>query len=212
MQAAAKLLLEPIFEQDFEPNSYGFRPDKSAHMAVMEVVKWLNFGYEQVVDADITACFDTIPHGKLMKQVARRVADGAVLHLIKQWLDAGVMEDGLLAATEEGTPQGSPISPLLANIYLDQLDKAWKGSSTHLVRYADDFVILGKQGTGEEAMKKLTAIIADMLTLSAEKTRVVKAEDGFEFLGFRLVRHYSKVRNKRVTYWFPSAKSRKRIR
>lgn len=163
------------------------------------------------MDADITACFDIIPHGKMMKQVARRISEGAVLHLIRQWLDACVMEDGLLTVTEEGMPQGSPISPLLANVYLDQLGKAWEGSLTHLVRYADDFIIVGKQG--EDAMKKLITITARMgLALSAEKKRVVSAEEGFEFPGFRYVRQYSKVRKKRVTYWFPSAKASKRIR
>jgi len=220
VQTAAKLLLEPIFEQDFEPNSYGFRPDKSAHGAVMEVVKWLNFGCEQVIDADIMACFDTIPKGRLIEQVARRVVDGSMLHLVKQWLDAGILDGGIVAKQGEGTPQGSPISPLLANIYLDQLDKDWMRSGmssreradAHLVRYADDFVILGRRDM-DEAMAKLNEIMGDIgLTLSREKTRIVEAEDGFEFLGFHFVRHYSGMRKKRVTRWFPSGRSRKRIK
>jgi RNA-directed DNA polymerase len=220
VQTAAKLLLEPIFEQDFEPNSYGFRPDKSAHDAVMEVVKWLNFGCEQVIDADITACFDTIPKGRLIERVAARVVDGSMLHLVKQWLDAGILDGGIMTKQEEGTPQGSPISPLLANIYLDQLDKAWMRSGlpsreradAHLVRYADDFVILGRRGM-DEAMAKLSEIMGGIgLTLSREKTRTVEGEEGFEFLGFRFVRHHSGMRKKRVTRWFPSGKSRKRAK
>src|SRR5712692_8215570 len=220
VQTAAKLLLEPIFEQDFEPNSYGFRPEKSAHDAVMEVVKWLNFGCERVIDADITACFDTIPKGRLIGQVARRVVDGSMLHLVKQWLDAGVLDGGIVTKQEEGTPQGSPISPLLANIFLDQLDKEWMRSDmpskeradAHLVRYADDFVILGTRSM-DEAMVRLNEIMGGIgLTLSREKTRIVEAEEGFEFLGFRFVRHYSGMRKKRVTRWFPSGKARKRAK
>lgn len=220
VQTAAKLMLEPIFEQDFEPNSYGYRPDKSAYEAVMEVVKWLNFGCEQVIDADITACFDTIPKGRLIEQVARRVVDGSMLHLVKQWLNAGILDGGVMTKQEEGTPQGSPISPLLANIFLDQLDKGWMKSGmpsreradAHLVRYADDFVILGGRSM-DEAMTKLNEITGGVgLALSKEKTRIVGAEEGFEFLGFRFVRHYSGRRKKRVTRWFPSGRSRKRVR
>ena len=146
VQAAAKLLLEPIFEADFEPCSYGFRPGKSAHDAVDEVGKWLNFGCEHVIDIDIQGCFDNIPKSPLMEAVARRVVDGAMLKLIRQWLDCGVMEEETLHHSDRGTPQGSPLSPLLANIYLDRLDKAWKArglerrwkADFHLVRYADD--------------------------------------------------------------------------
>ncbi len=219
VQTAAKLVLEPIFEPGFEPNSYGFRPEKSAHDAVMEVVKWLNFGCEQVIDADITACFDTIPKGRLIEQVARRVVDGSMLHLVKQWLDAGVLDGGVVTRQEEGTPQGSPISPLLANIFLDQLDKEWvrsgmpvrRGANAHLVRYADDFVILGERSV-DESMAKLNEIMGSIgLTMSSEKTRLVSAEEGFDFLGFHFVRHHSKRGGKRVTRWFPSGKSHRRI-
>lgn len=219
VQTAAKLVLEPIFEPDFEPNSYGFRPGKSAHEAVMEIVKRLNFGCEQVIDADITACFDTIPRGLLIREVARRVVDGAMLHLVKQWLDVGILDGGVMTHTEVGIPQGSPLSPLLANTFLDQLDKGWKRSGlpsreradAHLIRFADDFVILGIRDMNE-AMTKLNEIMGGMgLTLSTEKTRPVNAEDGFDFLGFHFVRHYSKQKGKRTTRWFPSAKAQKRI-
>ena len=220
VQTAAKLVLEPIFEVDFEPNSYGFRPGRSAHDAVAEVVKWLNFGCEQVIDADITACFDRLPKAKVMEAVARRVVDGAMLKVIRMWLDCGVMEDEVLQHSDRGTPQGSPLSPLLANVYLDRLDKGWKasgltsraGANAHLVRYADDFVILGARDS-TKAKETLDAIMVELgLTLSEEKTRLVTAEEGFDFLGFRFQRRYDSRRGKRVTAWFPSAKSERRIR
>ena len=196
VQTAAKLVLEPIFEADFEPNSYGFRPGRAAQDAVEEVTKWLNFGCERVIDADISGCFDNIPKSALMDTVARRVVDGALLKLIRQWLDCGVLEGGTVQHSDRGTPQGSPLSPLLANVYLDRLDKAWKvsgmtsrsGADAHLVRYADDFVILGTGDMGE-AKEVLEARLAELgLMLSAEKTRVVGAQEGFDFLGFHFER------------------------
>ncbi len=219
VQSAVKLVIEPIFEADFEPNSYGFRPDRSAIGAVDEVVKWLNFGYETVIDADIAACFDTIPKGRLIEQVARRVSDGAILRIIKQWIEVGVMGSESLSYSNAGTPQGSPISPLLANIYLDQLDKGWKqtgipyrfGKDAHLVRYADDFVILGKDDM-VKSMHELDRIIQSIgLSLNKAKTRILEAEQGLGFLGFWFVRHYSKKRGKRVTNWFPSGESKEGI-
>lgn len=220
VQTAAKLVMEPIFEAGFEPNSYGFRPERSAHDAVAEVVKWLNFGCEQVIDVDIQGCFDNIPKGPLMTAVARRVVDGALLELIRQWLDCGVLEGESLANPDRGTPQGSPLSPLLANIYLDQLDKAWKasglterrGANAHLVRYADDMVILAEREVGT-ARRVLDGIVTSLgLTLSAEKTRVVKAEERFVFLGFCFQRRYKPSRGKRLTGWFPSEKLEGNIR
>ena len=220
VQTAAKLVLEPIFEADFEANSYGFRPGKSAHDAVDEVTKWLNFGCEQGIDADINGCFDNIPKPALMDAVARRVVDGATLKLIRMWLDCGLLEGGLLQNSDRGTPQGSPLSPLLANIYLDQLDKGWKkggltergSADAHLVRYADDFVILGARNpkAAEEVLERIIENLG--LTLSAEKTRIVRAEDGFDFLGFHFERKYDPRRGKRVTRWYPSERSEKAIR
>ena len=219
-QTAIKIIIEPIFESGFEPNSFGFRPDKSAHNAVDEIVKYLNFGCEHVIDADITACFDNIDRHKLMEQVAKKISDGAMLHIIRQFLDAGIMEDNEIHTQDRGTPQGSPLSPLLANIYLDQLEKQWKssglqkryGEDAHLIRYADDFLIL-MTGNPAVAKKKLDEIMGNLgLTMNTEKTRIVRAEEGFDFLGFRFVRQYSRWRNKRVTRWFPSPKSEMRIR
>ena len=214
------MVIEPLFECDFEPFSYGFRPNKSAHDAVDEIVKYLNFGCEHVVDADITACFDNIPRHNLMMQVAKRISDGALLHLIRQCLDAGIMEDNEIHAQGRGTPQGSPLSPLLANIFLDQLDKQWKHSllwmkssvNAHLIRYADDLVILS-EGDAETVKRKLDDIMQSIgLQLNAEKTRIVEAGEGFDFLGFSFERHYSKRKRKRVTNWYPSARSKQRIR
>ncbi len=219
-QTAIKIIIEPIFETQFEPYSFGFRPDKSAHDAVGEIVKYLNFGCENIIDADITACFDNIDKSKLMEQVAKRISDGAILHLIRQFLDAGIMEDSEIHSQDKGTPQGSPLSPLLANIYLDQLDKQWKASSlsaryggdAHLIRYADDFLILTTSNP-ETAKRKLDEIMENIdLTLNTEKTRIIKAKEGFEFLGFRFVRQHSAWKKKMVTRWFPSPKSELKIR
>lgn len=219
-QAAVKLLLEPIFEADFEPFSFGFRPGRSAHDAVAEVVKYLNFGCEHVVDADISGCFDNIPKDRLLRAVARRVSDGALLKLIRQWLDCGLVEGESFQNPDRGTPQGSPLSPLLANIYLDRLDKGWRRcglaarerANAHLVRYADDFVILAKRDI-QGVKVTLDSIIRELgLTLSPEKTRIVEAEEGFDFLGFHFLRRFSQEKDKRVTWWFPSTKSKRRIR
>ncbi len=220
VQTALRLVLEPIFEATFEPNSYGFRPGKSPHDAVNEVVDCLFRDHSQVIDADITGYFDSIPKGKLMKRVAERIADGSVLSLVRAILNAGVADGGERLDPEAGTPQGSPLSPLLANVYLDQLDKAWKvtrhaspqGSNARLVRFADDFIILAKRNA-TSVRHTLDQIVRSLgLTLSAEKTRVVEAEEGFDFLGFRFARFYSRARGKWVVAWFPSPKSEARIR
>ncbi|MGC8630732.1 MAG: reverse transcriptase domain-containing protein [Thermoplasmata archaeon] len=161
-----------------------------------------------------------MPKHELMEQISKRISDGAMLHIIRQFLDAGIMEENEIHNTDRGTPQGSPLSPLLANIYLDQLDKQWKASGlknrnredAHLIRYADDFVILVK-GSAETAKIKLDEIMETIdLTLNKEKTRIVKAEEGFDFLGFRFVRKYSKRRGKRTTRWYPSPRSEQKIK
>ena len=220
VQAAVKIVMEPIFESNFEPVSFGSRPNRSAHDAVNEVAKYLNYGCEHVIDVDIRGCFDNIPRDKLMDQVALRISDGSVLHLIRRILDAGIMEGSEIIDTEKGTPQGSPLSPLLANIYLDKLDKAWKlsgltyryGANAHLIRYADDVVIVVGKDVNK-AMEKLQEIISSMgLELSKEKTRTVKANEGFDFLGFPFTRVYSHRRRRNVTRWFPSEKAESSIR
>jgi group II intron reverse transcriptase/maturase len=153
VQTAFLLILEPIFEADFADSSYGFRPGKSAHDAVREIYKYLNWGCVEVYDVDLEKYFDTVDHGKLMKLVARRIMDAQILHVIKQWLSCGYVEEGQHRQSAQGTPHGGVISPLLANIYLNPVDQAFKRErlgnisrgSIHLVRYADDMVIMAQE-------------------------------------------------------------------
>jgi RNA-directed DNA polymerase len=193
VMAAAKIVLEPIFEADFLPTSYGFRPGRSAHHAletIRQTVTWR--GKQWVLDADIRSCFDEIDHHALLAQIGRRVCDRRMLKLLGGWLRAGVFEGGIVSATEAGTPQGSPISPLLANIALHVLDEAWQGGGRRLgelVKYADDLVILcGTREQAEQAREQAAAILdAIGLRLHPDKTRIAdlsRGAEGFEFLGF----------------------------
>lgn len=145
VQAAVKIVIEPIFEADFQPCSYGFRPQRTAQQAIAEVAKYVNYGCAQVIDADLKSYFDTIPHENLISILTCRISDVEILRLIRQWLKAGVMEAGQVTYKDMGTPQGGVLSPLLANIYLNELDRRWteRGYNSaqydaHLVRYADD--------------------------------------------------------------------------
>ena len=192
VMAAAKIVLEPLFEADFLETSHGFRPRRSALGALETVRHGANRGRHWVLDADIKACFDEIDHDALMRQVERRVCDRAMLKLLRCWLRGGIIEGGLLADTTAGTPQGSPISPLLANIALHVLDVEWATSHRRLgtlVRYADDLVILcATQDKAEQARSEVAMILARLgLRLHPEKTRVVhlfRGIGGFDFLGF----------------------------
>lgn len=220
-QMAVKMVLEPILEAGFHPCSYGFRPKRSAHDAVREVVKYLNWGLVRVVDADIRDFFGRIPQGKLLRVVARRVADGRVLRVIAQWLAAGVMDEGRVRRETTGTPQGGVISPLLANAYLNELDRQWEqtgravrqGQNAHLVRYADDLVVL----TDKEAAPSLEALRGFLgglgLELHPDKTRLVDAESGsFDFLGFNFRKVWNRGRTKRFPLVLPSAKAQAALR
>jgi len=145
VQAACRKMVEPVFEADFLGCSYGFRPKRGAHQAHEEILKWTNRGCRYVVDGDIRKYFDSIDHAKLMVLVRQRISDRKVLKLIEGWLKAGVLTEGRLTPTQEGTPQGGVISPLLSNIFLHLLDKVWHkrhGELGKLIRYADDFVVL----------------------------------------------------------------------
>lgn len=221
VQQATLIVLEPIFEADFTGASWGFRPGRSAQQAAGEVVKYLNWGKTWVCDVDIRAYFDTIPHGKLMQLVARRIVDRRILKLIKAWLTSTVEEEGRRWRPNRGTPQGGVISPLLANIYLHVLDQVWeqrsywrkRGPDVHLVRYADDLVLL----TGRDAqwaMDRLREILERLdLELNQEKSRIVDAtKESFDFLGFTFWRVWDAKRGKRVTLYHPSKKSQKRLR
>lgn len=188
LQQSTKNVLEPIFEMKFKDCSYGFRPNKSAHQAIEKIKEHLNDGFRWVIDADIKGFFDNVDHKTLMKLVNKEVSDGKVLGLIEQWLKAGVMVEGKLEKTEVGTPQGGVISPLLANIYLHELDEELSSMvNARVVRYADDFVILTKtKWMAKRVMKAVNKIVTKLkLELNKEKTRIVNTkQDSFEFLGF----------------------------
>jgi group II intron reverse transcriptase/maturase len=217
VQQACKMVIEPIFEANFQDNSYGFRPKRSAQQAVTVVKKALITGW-WVVDADIQGYFDNINHSMLMSLLKRRIIDRRVLKLIRQWLEAGVLENGIVNASEVGSPQGGVISPLLANIYLHVLDMFWAerfSSLGKLVRYADDFVIICRtKHDAETAMQKVAQVMELLkLTLHPTKTRVVDmGQDGFDFLGFHFHKKKSKKSGKLLPYIWASPKSMMNIR
>ena len=232
VQAALKLVLEPIFEADFKPCSYGFRPRRRAQDAIAEIHHLTsgNRRYEWVFEADITACFDQIDHTALMDRVRGRIADRRVLALVKAFLRAGLLaEDQVRRDTITGTPQGGILSPLLANIALSRLDEhfaakwaalgpEWTrvkhlrggGAAWKLVRYADDFVVLvaGTREDAEALRGEVSAVLEPIgLRLSAAKTRVCHIDEGIEFLGWRIQRRVKPGSDKRYVYTWPSKKS-----
>jgi RNA-directed DNA polymerase len=196
VQSAVKIALEPVFEADFLPVSFGFRPRRSAHDALQVLIDESWQGRRWVVETDIASCFESIPHDRLMQAVEERVCDQAVLALIRRLLRAGVMEGGLVRRGAAGTPQGGPLSPLLCNVYLHRLDRAWQAEEHGvLVRYADDAIVMCQtREQAEAALTRLTALLAELgLEPKAAKTRIVhlaEGNPGFDFLGFhhRLVR------------------------
>ncbi len=187
VQQSLRTVIEPIFEEKFLDCSYGFRPGRSAHMAMEAIEGYLKEGCLWVVDADLTSYFDSIPHEKLIDRVAEEISDGSVLKLIRKMLQAGVMEDGIWTCEETGTPQGGVISPLLANIYLHPFDETMTQRGHRLVRYADDWVILCRSKPGaERVLRGAIKLLGESgLTINPEKTRIVNAaEEGFDFLGY----------------------------
>ena len=195
VQAAVKIVLEPVFEADFLPCSFGFRPKRSQHDALQVLIDECWRGRRWVVETDVASCFSAIPHDKLMQAVEERVCDQPVLKLLRVMLRAGVMEDGQLRRPVTGTPQGGVISPVLCNVYLHRVDREWDEHDGVLVRFADDAVVMcWSRSQAERALERLTALLADLgLEPKAAKTRIVQLKEGgegFDFLGFhhRLVR------------------------
>jgi RNA-directed DNA polymerase len=227
IQTAAKLVLEPIFEADFEGSAYGYRPARGAVDAVKDVHRHLCRGYTDVVDADLSRYFDSIPHDDLLKSVARRVADGAVLRLIKLWLKAPIEErdgDGRRRIVggkrnKRGTPQGGVASPLLANIYMNRFLKHWRLTGrgeafrAHVVSYADDFVILSR-GCAAEALAWTKAVMTRLgLTLNEAKTSLRDArQERFTFLGYSFGPHWYKANGQWYLGTSPSKKSVQRLK
>ena len=223
-QMAVKLVMEPIFEADFEDCSYGFRPKRDAHQAIGAVRQGLYNGQPYVLDADLQQYFDTIAHDPLMQTIAGRISDRHILNWIKQWLSVAVVEEDeegkrRTHKPKRGTPQGGVISPLLANIYLNRLDRMFRsycratGLVAELVRYADDFVIV-MRGRVEQTREKVEQMLEGLaLKLNPEKTKVVDVRcQGFDFLGFRLRREKSATSGKRIVLVEPSRRSEQRFR
>ncbi len=230
-QASLKLVLEPIFEADFLPCSYGFRPNRRAHDAVAEVHHFTSRSYEWVVEGDIKACFDEISHSALMDRVRKRVGDKHVLNLVKAFLKAGILtEDGTLTNTDAGTPQGSILSPLLSNVALSVLDEfiaqAPGGPATsayerakrrrqglpnyRLCRYADDWclAVSGTKAHAEALREEITGVLAGMgLRLSPEKTLITHIDEGLVFLGGRIQRHHKRGTGRSFVYIYPAKKA-----
>jgi RNA-directed DNA polymerase len=231
VQASLKLVLEPIFEADFLPCSYGFRPRRRAHDAVAETRLLTSHSYEWVVEGDITACFDEISHSTLMGRVRNRIGDKRVLALVKAFLTAGILaEDGTLRDNDTGTPQGGILSPLLANVALSVLDEhfaqhpggprstPWERAkrrqqgqpNCRLVRYADDWLVLvaGTREHAEGMREEAAAVLAPMgLRLSGEKTKITHIDDGLDFLGWRIQRHRKRGTTRYYVYTYPARKA-----
>ena len=215
VQMAVKLVIEPIFEADFVPCSFGFRPEKTPRMALSIIAEKTQAGYTHVVDVDLKSYFDAISHELLLELVGRRVGDVKVMRLIRAWLKAGVMEEGKVTHPDRGSPQGGVVSPLLSNIMLHEVDRQWcrgDGTMSHsvvLVRYADDMVLLARtESEAKQAWERLQGQFAALrLVVNQEKSRLTTVEEGFAFLGFEFRRPPA-----RLLYMWPRKKACQHIR
>lgn len=199
-QEVVRSLLAPIFEPQFHDASYGYIPKRNCHQAIQRLLKYHEEGYRVVLDADVAAFFDNIPHHVIMAALGARVADGNILRLVEKFLTAGVMENGVFKPTTVGTPQGGVISPLLANLVLNYLDWSLADAGYRFARYADDFVIVCQTTQqAQEALTLVQQVLKDLgLALSLEKTRITTYGKGYEFLGFYLSSHSRRMRDKSV--------------
>jgi len=219
VQAAMKLILEPIFEPDFDESSFGFRAFKSTRLANLEVYKWLEAGNDHVFKGDIKDCFGSIPHNGLMDCLKARIKDRHILSIVDSWLKAGLMDNGSVYQPDKGVLQGGVISPLLVNIYLDQFDNKWveiglKGVGDpkgHLVRYVDDFVVLSKERIDPGYIRDILEGLELELELNRDKSRALTAKDGFDFLGFFFFEAYPEDRFRGNIHVIPTEGSVQRV-
>ena len=221
VQTAMKIILEPIFEANFHDCSYGYRPKRDARMASVKLREELYNRSWGVLEIDFKCYFDSIDHEKLLKLVAKRIADGSMLELVKRCMKVGVDHKGVITPTTVGVPQGSPLSPLLSNIFLNVLDQIWHLRKYHmpenlhatLHRFADDAVLVCRKKNVYQVRKALDAIVNRMgLTLNEEKTKVTKLTEGFNFLGFQFIKRRSPTTGKNCIYIFPRKESEKALR
>lgn len=202
VQQALKRVIEPVFEPDFHPSSYGYRPGRSCQKAVAKAERFMNkYGLEYVVDMDLSKCFDTLDHELIIKAVNKKISDGRILKLVRQFLESGVMEGGVVHETEIGSPQGGPISPLLMNLYLDEFDQKMKGMGIRIVRYADDILILAKnkKEAGRSMAKAIEILEKDLkLRVNRDKTHITSVHEGVSYLGVIIHTNWIEIHPKRI--------------
>lgn len=202
VQQALLNILQPIFEPGFHPSSYGYRPGRSCHQAVAKAERFMNkYGLRYVVDMDLSKCFDRLDHELILKRVNRKVSDGSVLSLIRSFLEAGVMKDGVYRETDIGSPQGGVISPLLANIYLDYFDQEMRRKNIRIVRYADDILVFAQTPRQAERYKQIAYDILEgelKLVVNKEKTHITSVSKGVSYLGFVIYPKHVSIQPKKI--------------
>lgn len=199
VQQALNDILQPIFDPDFHPSSYGYRPGRSCHQAITKASLFIRrYHREWVVDMDLSKCFDTLDHELILQSFRRRIADGSILNLLRLFLKSGVLQDGVFAESETGSPQGGVISPLIANVYLDSFDQFMKGRDHRIVRYADDILILcASLSAAKNAMQVAVDYLEGSLklTVNRKKTHLVHVDKGVKFLGVIIYRNYTTIQS-----------------